>query len=79
MRKQEYNEKVDNYAFGVILWEICTRRYFLDADSNKWLSQIEDAVLSGERPHIPSLVPAVCLAFFCACFSLHVCACLRLR
>ncbi len=49
---KSYNEKVDVYAFGVLLWELLSNgavpfsEYIFD-------SQVEDAVLRGERPTIP--------------------------
>jgi serine/threonine protein kinase len=51
MRKEGYDEKVDVYSYGVILWELVAREDFLGHIT--FLSAIEDAVLNGERPKIP--------------------------
>jgi hypothetical protein len=55
MRKEEYDEKVDVYSYGVILWELVAREDFLGHIT--FLSAIEDAVLNGERPKIPGKPP----------------------
>ena len=51
MRKEGYDEKVDVYSYGVMLWELVAREDFLGHIT--FLSAIEDAVLNGERPKIP--------------------------
>lgn len=53
MKKEDYDEKVDVYSFGVILWELVAREDFLGHIT--FLSAIEDAVLKGERPKIPGM------------------------
>jgi len=58
MRKEEYDEKVDVYSFGVILWELVSRADFLGHIT--FLSAIEDAVLNGERPKIPDECFSLC-------------------
>lgn len=53
---EEYNEAVDVYAFGIVLWEIvtgeCPEYHFQD------LKQLMRSVISGQRLSIPSDVPA---------------------
>jgi len=50
LKGEEYSNKVDIYAFGVILWEMLTRSHFLD---KKFAFAISDAIIAGERPPIP--------------------------
>eukprot|EP01103_Thecamoeba_quadrilineata_P004097 TRINITY_DN1381_c3_g1_i1.p1 TRINITY_DN1381_c3_g1~~TRINITY_DN1381_c3_g1_i1.p1 ORF type:complete len:1903 (+),score=318.22 TRINITY_DN1381_c3_g1_i1:778-5709(+) len=52
MRKEEYTEKADVYAFGVILWEICSREDFFGEES--FMTKIIQRVLNGDRPPVPS-------------------------
>lgn len=51
MRKA-YNEKVDVYSFGVILYEIVTQQRFLE--DIKFDYQKEDAIKQGKRPALPA-------------------------
>ena len=55
LENEDYTEKADVYAYGVILWEIATREDFFG--EIKFSSQIEKKVIAGERPPIPSSVP----------------------
>lgn len=52
MQSQPYTVKADVYGAGVIFWEIVTRQNFFGETS--FLSVIEEKVLRGERPPIPS-------------------------
>jgi len=47
--------KTDVYSFGVILWEIVTRAEFFGEE--KFMSNIEEKVMNGERPPIPIECP----------------------
>jgi len=50
LRNEEYDEKVDIYSYGVILYEIFARKNYFSEKPQ--LFKIEDAVLRGERPSI---------------------------
>ena len=50
-----YDDKVDIYSFGLILWELI--RGDLPYDDIGWNYCIEEAILNGERPRI---VPGSC-------------------
>jgi len=50
-----YTVKADVYSIGVILWELVTREFFFG--EVRFMSQLEDMVLSGKRPAIPDDCP----------------------
>ncbi|PRP80501.1 hypothetical protein PROFUN_11723 [Planoprotostelium fungivorum] len=52
MNQDEYTEKSDVYSFGVILWELQTRLH--PYNEYTFMSALEDAVLAGKRPEIPT-------------------------
>lgn len=52
MRNQEYTTKADSYSMGIILWELLTKQQKLFPDV-KFMIQLEDRILAGERPPIP--------------------------
>ena len=54
IKGQGGSEAGDVYAYGVILFELATCKQFFG--EFRWSSQIEDKVLSGERPVIPESV-----------------------
>lgn len=47
---------MDAYAFGVLMWEMVSRTLYFSEIA--WASEISDRVVSGERPPVPSWVPA---------------------
>lgn len=54
---RHYNEKVDVYSFGIILWELYTlRKPYSNFDH---MSGIQDYILSGGRPEIPTPITDV--------------------
>eukprot|EP01125_Pyxidicula_operculata_P013682 TRINITY_DN4547_c0_g1_i2.p1 TRINITY_DN4547_c0_g1~~TRINITY_DN4547_c0_g1_i2.p1 ORF type:complete len:582 (+),score=141.35 TRINITY_DN4547_c0_g1_i2:124-1869(+) len=57
MKNEPYNEKVDTYAYGVIIWELLTREEFFGEWS--FFSDIQDLVVSGKRPGIPEGTPLI--------------------
>jgi len=48
----EYNEKGDIYSFGMILWELYHMELPFDEFDFKFMSTLEDNILSGLRPSI---------------------------
>lgn len=55
--EDEYTEKSDVYAYGIILWELITRRHPFDEYS--WMAELEEAIIDGKRPPIPLECPTV--------------------
>ena len=51
IRGQQYDQTIDIYAFGMVIWEVLTRKQPF-AGSNFMNISLE--VLAGERPPIPS-------------------------
>lgn len=50
MQRKDYNEKIDIYSFGVILWEMLTRQDYFG--EYRFFSEISEAVVSGKRPPV---------------------------
>ena len=51
-KDQEYNESVDVYSFGILMWELCSaEKPFYGYGSGKHMQQV---VLGGERPKMDS-------------------------
>eukprot|EP01117_Protostelium_nocturnum_P011694 TRINITY_DN4256_c3_g1_i11.p1 TRINITY_DN4256_c3_g1~~TRINITY_DN4256_c3_g1_i11.p1 ORF type:complete len:1743 (-),score=580.06 TRINITY_DN4256_c3_g1_i11:39-5267(-) len=57
MSQDEYTEKSDVYAYGIILWELLCRKHPFEEFT--FMSELEDAIVHGKRPPIPSDVPPV--------------------
>eukprot|EP01096_Ripella_sp_DP13-Kostka_P001529 TRINITY_DN1180_c0_g1_i1.p1 TRINITY_DN1180_c0_g1~~TRINITY_DN1180_c0_g1_i1.p1 ORF type:complete len:945 (+),score=366.35 TRINITY_DN1180_c0_g1_i1:425-2836(+) len=51
LQKKPYTEKADVYSYGIILWELVTRR--LPFENYTFQFQVEDDVIRGVRPPIP--------------------------
>mmetsp|Transcript_4454 Transcript_4454/g.6234 ORF Transcript_4454/g.6234 Transcript_4454/m.6234 type:complete len:1257 (-) Transcript_4454:61-3831(-) len=55
MQRKPYNQKVDVYAYAIILWELLTREHpFDEFPFAQWSAQLEDSIIAGTRPMIPS-------------------------
>lgn len=52
LTNSEYDYTADTYAFGVMLWETITRKDYCGDLS--FMSDIEDRIIKGLRPEIPS-------------------------
>eukprot|EP01114_Cavostelium_apophysatum_P022155 TRINITY_DN7922_c0_g2_i4.p1 TRINITY_DN7922_c0_g2~~TRINITY_DN7922_c0_g2_i4.p1 ORF type:complete len:1489 (-),score=439.35 TRINITY_DN7922_c0_g2_i4:127-4593(-) len=55
LNEEEFTEKSDIYAYGIILWELITREH--PFENYKWMSELEEAIIDGVRPIIPADVP----------------------
>lgn len=69
LREEEFSEKSDTYAYGLILWELYTRRHPYSELNSSFLYEIEDAVLTGMRPTIPADCPEEYSRLIVACWS----------
>nr|UMO80404.1 Serine/threonine protein kinase [Pandoravirus aubagnensis] len=65
IRGARYSEKVDVYSFGIVMWEVVTRRRpFAD----RGFADVALAVLDGVRPAIPSSCPTDLAKLMSACW-----------
>ena len=55
MKSEDYTEKADVYSYGVMLYELASRADFFG--DTKFMSQLENRVIEGERPMIPAETP----------------------
>jgi serine/threonine protein kinase len=59
-REEEFNEKSDIYAYGIILWELLTRKHPFEDWGFNFMFELEDAVkIEKKRPDLPSEAPEV--------------------
>eukprot|EP01104_Vermistella_antarctica_P009724 TRINITY_DN2519_c0_g1_i1.p1 TRINITY_DN2519_c0_g1~~TRINITY_DN2519_c0_g1_i1.p1 ORF type:complete len:2816 (+),score=613.67 TRINITY_DN2519_c0_g1_i1:201-8648(+) len=52
IQKLPYDEKSDVYSYGVVLWEMITRKKYF-GELAPFLTDVMDAVVRGDRPSIP--------------------------
>lgn len=69
LREEEFSEKSDVYAYGLILWELYTRSHPYSELNSSFLYEIEDAALSGMRPAIPADCPEEYSRLVVACWA----------
>uniref|UniRef100_A0A6B2L0R2 Protein kinase domain-containing protein n=1 Tax=Arcella intermedia TaxID=1963864 RepID=A0A6B2L0R2_9EUKA len=55
LKHKRFTEQSDTYSFGVICWEIVTRKHYFQDEP--FLSQISENVCKGIRPDIPHFIP----------------------
>jgi len=71
---QPYNEKVDTYGYGVVLWELCTRA--VPFREIGFMSVMQDRIIDGERPPIPEKIPSDYSKCIESCWVLPALPCL---
>ena len=54
-KNEQYTEKCDVYSYGIILWELLTRKEVFG--EVRWISEVEKMVQRGDRPEIPAECP----------------------
>lgn len=64
-----YNEKVDVYSFGLVLWQICTLRKPFSGMSE--VDHYQQVVLGGLRPPLDPRWPAGLIQLLQACWHPH--------
>jgi serine/threonine protein kinase len=65
VKAPEYTEKVDVYAFGIILWEMISRKHPFEEFRIKFFSQLDTQIKKGLRPTIPKHF--VCITILHSC------------
>jgi serine/threonine protein kinase len=66
LAKKPYAEKVDVYAFGVVMWEMLAREVPFDGLA---AGEIKRSVLEGRRPEMPLSVPGPTRALVVECWD----------
>ena len=65
-----YGSPADVYAFGVVIWELCTREIpFTDKPSYAWAHNVEDDVCRGFRPPVRDSFPAIFSSLMQECWN----------
>ena len=67
MKAEEYTEKADVYSYGVMLYELASRQDFFG--DTKFMSALENRVIEGERPVIPTGTPPEFLKLIELCWD----------
>ena len=66
---EDYNEKVDVYSFGLILWEMLTKE--VPFDNMEYFQIIYQVVIQQSRPMIPKKTPPNLAKLIESCWSLN--------
>lgn len=67
LREQPYDNKVDVYSFGIVMWEVWTRDVPFKDLKTVW--GIRAAVVDGQRPPLPADAPALYAATMQQCWA----------
>eukprot|EP01102_Stenamoeba_stenopodia_P004585 TRINITY_DN1488_c0_g1_i1.p1 TRINITY_DN1488_c0_g1~~TRINITY_DN1488_c0_g1_i1.p1 ORF type:complete len:977 (+),score=147.61 TRINITY_DN1488_c0_g1_i1:215-2932(+) len=62
----DFTSKVDIYSFGVMLWEMVTRDFYME---EKWMFLISEKIIKGVRPEIPQACPKALRDLIVACWA----------
>lgn len=69
MREQPYATAADVYPYGIILWELYTRKHPFDEFNYEFMSDMEKAIKDGTRPTIPEDCPDDYAEFIKICWD----------
>lgn len=64
---QAFTPKADIYAFGIIIWELVSRKMFMGDE--KFMFTVRDKIVAGERPPIPLDCPVKLQSLIDRCWS----------
>jgi serine/threonine protein kinase len=67
LRSESYSFKSDVYSFGMVVWEMWAKELPFIGESFE--NRVEEAVLRGERPEIPSDVPEMWVEIIQSCWA----------